>query len=289
MRPSNEISEKIKNKNIQEIYNKGLWSSTEQDRFKEALFYFGKNIKDLHSYIKSRSLVQIKAHLQKFFKSLKSKFNKELDKQINKNENLDIEEFALSWTNNFIDNFFKILDDCPPSNNFVKKNIKELEKKENYDRFKKIILQSIFKKFPSKNDKPIKKVIHKCSCNCHEKETACDCFDDCCEGEEDDINRKNKNYHENSNLEEISLLAKKNFSESINQVNFKKENFDNTINHEDKSIGDSNTKSDYDYKNKIFDLNNTENFDIFPSLRLFKSEEFSQISNFDYFNNELSH
>lgn len=278
MKSSNEIKK--------EFYNKGTWTSIEKEKFKEGLLLFGNNIKYLHNYIKSRSNIQIKAHLQKFFKSIKSKFKKELNKEISKNKNIEIYEYSLLWANNFLNDFFGI--NCPSENNFVKLNLLEKEYKENYTRIANIILLSIAKKNSSSKNKSVKTVIHRCSCNCWEKETSCDCFDDCCEAQVDDKAKKNLKIQDNLNLDEISVLAKNKNSQKSQELKFYHQNLDITIKFEDKLFRNSNKNKNSEndvenLENIDIELNSADNFDLFPKMTLFESKETSQISNYDNF------
>ena len=54
-------------------YNIGRWSNEEKNRFIIGLKYFGKNNKLIQKIVKTRSLVQIRSHSQKFFKKIYKK------------------------------------------------------------------------------------------------------------------------------------------------------------------------------------------------------------------------
>ena len=46
---------------------KGRWSAEEQIKFREGLELFGRNWKKIQAFVKSRSLLQIRSHAQKYF------------------------------------------------------------------------------------------------------------------------------------------------------------------------------------------------------------------------------
>ena len=54
-------------------YNYGRWTKEEQKRFLYGLKYFGRNNKLIQKLIKTRSLVQIRSHSQKFLKKIYKK------------------------------------------------------------------------------------------------------------------------------------------------------------------------------------------------------------------------
>jgi SHAQKYF class myb-like DNA-binding protein len=54
-------------------YNRGRWSKDEHILFILGLKYFGKNFKSNQKLVKSRSLVQIRLHSQKYFKKIYKK------------------------------------------------------------------------------------------------------------------------------------------------------------------------------------------------------------------------
>jgi hypothetical protein len=116
--------------------NKGLWSDLEQEKFKEALFLVVKNIRDIQSHVQTRSLIQVKSHCQKFFISLESKFSKDFQKIVVKNEKMKLEDFAKKWTRDYINsNFLKIVEEC-----------KDFDAEDKSGRLCSIILKGITKK-----------------------------------------------------------------------------------------------------------------------------------------------
>ena len=141
--------------------NKGLWSDLEHDKFKEALFLVGKNIRNIQSHVQTRSLIQVKSHCQKFFISLDSKFSKEFQKIAKKNEKLKLEDFAKKWTRDYINsNFIKIVEVC-----------RDFDAEGKSGRLFSIILKGITKKNSSEKET---RVIKKCSCCCSGKKSTCD-------------------------------------------------------------------------------------------------------------------
>ena len=54
-------------------YNYGRWTKEEQKRFLYGLKCFGKNNILIQKLVKTRSLVQIRSHSQKFFKKIYKK------------------------------------------------------------------------------------------------------------------------------------------------------------------------------------------------------------------------
>ena len=50
----------------------GKWSSDEHERFLEAMNKYGNSWKDVASYIKTRSMAQIRSHAQKYYRQLAS-------------------------------------------------------------------------------------------------------------------------------------------------------------------------------------------------------------------------
>ena len=55
------------------IYNKGRWTKEEHFKFLIGLKYFGKNNILIQKLVKTRSLIQIRSHSQKFFKKIYKK------------------------------------------------------------------------------------------------------------------------------------------------------------------------------------------------------------------------
>ncbi len=57
-------------------YNLGRWTKTEHQKFIEGLCLFQKDYERVSEYIKTRSIVQVRSHSQKFFKKYKEKLLK---------------------------------------------------------------------------------------------------------------------------------------------------------------------------------------------------------------------
>jgi SHAQKYF class myb-like DNA-binding protein len=56
------------NKKIKrEVFKTGRWSNDEESLFEEGLDFFGKDWRKIQRYIKTRSLLQVRSHAQKYF------------------------------------------------------------------------------------------------------------------------------------------------------------------------------------------------------------------------------
>ncbi|CAG9327331.1 unnamed protein product [Blepharisma stoltei] len=54
----------------QENYNKGRWNSEEKKKFEEALNLYGKDWNKIQNHIATRTLVQVRSHAQKYFRTV---------------------------------------------------------------------------------------------------------------------------------------------------------------------------------------------------------------------------
>ena len=59
-----------------EKYQDGNWTKEEHQRFIESIFIFGFDWKKMEQYIQTRTIVQVRAHSQKFIYKLKKQFIK---------------------------------------------------------------------------------------------------------------------------------------------------------------------------------------------------------------------
>ena len=65
-------NEFIKKKfSMENMFNKGIWTEEEHDKFLEGIIMFGKNWKKVKTFIKTRSLIQVRSHAQKFYLKMK--------------------------------------------------------------------------------------------------------------------------------------------------------------------------------------------------------------------------
>lgn len=171
--------------------NSGHWSDLEKTKFIEGLLIYGKKWSSVSHHIKTRSVVQVRSHSQKFFLHLRQKFL--ID---NANSDLSLNTWISS----------KIKEICNEMRIEYKLNLALFGSEENFIKF--------FKEFIFK-DKSSKTKSSKCSCLRYGE---CDCGGRCCSDKTSHSSSKRENLLEPFN-NKTGNIATEHEEETSNKAN----------------------------------------------------------------------
>ena len=220
-----------------EISNKGRWTNEEHDNFLKGIEIFGTKWKKVKTLIKTRALVQVRSHAQKFYLKMKTC----------KDDNLGI-DFTLDSINNIKD----MVDQIKTINNY---DIVEIFKKLDLKFFlnKKIKKNKNEQKYDGNN---IENINNKLFISQKEKKEKTNKFDDVC------VNNlfveQNKQIKENENF--LKTINSNQYINNVNNINYNNLLLNNNINNNNIFINQYNNNDILtNYFNSINNINNINN------------------------------